>query len=188
MEKRFHSLFIAPGATRYAFQHIRYFVAVNGTSNKTRYVQILLLAVSMDAQDELAILRWAVVPNECEETWDWFLTSLRKAHFGVNERGSVLTKHGIVFKRLFWKCVYANKKADFDKFIDQIRQIRPLAADYTTEILHSQWATYALDFHHFEEVTSSLAETAKSFFEADAGITFSSDDVRFVSPPNGDVS
>ena len=90
MEKRFHSLFIAPGATIYAFQHIRCFVAVDGTFTKTRFVQIFLLAVSMDAQDELVILGWAVVPNVCEETRDWILTSLGKAHPGINERGSVV--------------------------------------------------------------------------------------------------
>ena len=90
MEKRFHSLFIAPGATIYAFQHIRCFVAVDGTFTNTRYVQILLLAMSMDVQDELVILGWAVVPNECEKTWDWFLTSLGNAHPGINERGSVV--------------------------------------------------------------------------------------------------
>ena len=90
MEKRFQSLFIAPGATRYAFQHIRCFVAVDGTGTKTHFVHILLLAVLMDAQDELVILGWEVVPNECEETWDWFLTSLGKAHPGINERGSVV--------------------------------------------------------------------------------------------------
>ena len=44
----------------------------------------------MDAQDELVILGWAVVPNECEETWEWFLTSLGKANPGINERGSVV--------------------------------------------------------------------------------------------------
>ena len=38
MEKRFHSLFIAPTATRYAFQLIRCFVAVDGTFTKTRFV------------------------------------------------------------------------------------------------------------------------------------------------------
>ena len=86
MEKRFHSLFIAPGAKRYAFQHIRCFVDVDGTFTKNRFVKIFLLAVSMDAHDELVILGWAGVPNECEETWDSFLTSLGKAHPGINER------------------------------------------------------------------------------------------------------
>ena len=61
-------------------------MAVDRTFTKIRFVHILLLAVSMDAQDELVILGWAVVPNECEETWDSFLTSLGKAHPGINER------------------------------------------------------------------------------------------------------
>ena len=65
-------------------------MAVAGTFIKTRFDQILLSAVSMDAQEELVILGWPVVPNECEETWDWFLTSLGKAHPGINERGSVV--------------------------------------------------------------------------------------------------
>ena len=65
-------------------------MAVDGTFTKTRFVQILLFAVSMDAQDELVILGWAVVLNECEEAWDWFLTNLGKARPGINERGSVV--------------------------------------------------------------------------------------------------
>ena len=48
----------------------------------------------MDAQDELVVLKGAVVPNECEETWDWFLNSLGKAHPGINERGSVVVNDG----------------------------------------------------------------------------------------------
>lgn len=47
-------------------------MAVDGTFAKTRFVQILLLAVSMDAQDKLVILGWAVVPNEREDIEDCF--------------------------------------------------------------------------------------------------------------------
>ena len=42
-------------------------------------------------------------------------------------------------------------KADFDKFIDQIRKIKPLAADYIMEIPHNQWATCACDVHRSDK-------------------------------------
>ena len=57
VSERFHSVFVAPGAARNAFQYMRRFVAVDGTFTKNRFVQILLLATGMDANDQLVIWR-----------------------------------------------------------------------------------------------------------------------------------
>ena len=79
VSERFHSVFVAPGAARKVFQYMPRFVAVDGTFTKNRFIQILLLATGMDANDQLVILAWAVVPNESQETWTWFLGHLLQA-------------------------------------------------------------------------------------------------------------
>jgi hypothetical protein len=87
---RFHSIFVAPGAARHAFTKMRPFLAVDGTFTKNRFIQILLLAVGMDAQDQIVLLAWAVVPNESYQTWSWFLQLFRKSYPSSNDRETVV--------------------------------------------------------------------------------------------------
>lgn len=89
-DSRFHSIFVAPGSARQAFTRMRPFIAVDGTFTKNRFIQILLLSVGMDAQDQLIILAWAVVPNECYETWSWFLHCLYESYPSTNHADSVI--------------------------------------------------------------------------------------------------
>ena len=87
---RFQSVFVAPGAARHAFRTMRRFIAVDGTFTKNRFIQTLLLAVGMDAEDQIQILAWAIVPNECQETWTWFLKRLDAAYPTVNDQRTVI--------------------------------------------------------------------------------------------------
>lgn len=66
-ERFFHSGFVAPGAARNALFSMLKFVAVDGTFTKSRFVQILVMAIGIDAEDQLVILAQASIPNECEE-------------------------------------------------------------------------------------------------------------------------
>ncbi|KAI9919125.1 hypothetical protein PsorP6_011445 [Peronosclerospora sorghi] len=89
-EGRFHSVFIAPGAARQAFKHMRKFVVVDGTFTKNRFVQTLLLAVGRDANDQLVLLAWTVVLNECTDTWTWFMIALMTAYPDMSEADTVI--------------------------------------------------------------------------------------------------
>ncbi|RKF81144.1 hypothetical protein GcM1_186031 [Golovinomyces cichoracearum] len=62
-ERRSHSMFLAPDAACNTFLTIRKFVAVHRILLKSHLMQILLLAVRMDAEDHLVILAWGICTN-----------------------------------------------------------------------------------------------------------------------------
>jgi transposase-like protein len=70
---------------------MRRFVAVDGTFLKGRFIQQLLLAVSIDANGNTLILAWAVVESENEESWRYFFEHLRESIPEISEEMCVLT-------------------------------------------------------------------------------------------------
>ncbi|CAD6985950.1 unnamed protein product, partial [Tilletia controversa] len=72
--------------------------------------------------------------------------------------------HGASTQPLFWRCVYAMTKAEFDLAMDQLRVRCKEAADYlcAPEQEHTHWATYAFNNRRWGLVTSNLAEVANS--------------------------
>ena len=54
-------------------------VAVDGTFLRARFIQILLLAVGIDADGHNTILAWAVVESENRNSWAWFFRHLQHA-------------------------------------------------------------------------------------------------------------
>ncbi|KAE8222276.1 hypothetical protein CF326_g8408 [Tilletia indica] len=76
---KFHSAFLASGAAKKAWEHCKPFVAVDGTFTKNRFNMVVLLAATMDADSNLVILAWALVPTESQATWEWFLGLLLQA-------------------------------------------------------------------------------------------------------------
>ena len=71
--KQFIRCFVYPRATRFAFRHYRKFVAFDGTFTKSRYRMTLLVAVTIDGNDETLPLCWALVPMENIDHWSWFM-------------------------------------------------------------------------------------------------------------------
>ena len=83
----FQRIFICPQTSRATFTQCRPFVALDGTFTKTHFVQVLLLAVTIDAENHAVLLAWAMVESETEAAWRYFLTHLRQAIPEVNDRG-----------------------------------------------------------------------------------------------------
>jgi len=46
---------------------------------KTQFIQTLLLAVGIDAENHVVLLAWGLVESETEDSWRFFLTNLRSA-------------------------------------------------------------------------------------------------------------
>lgn len=78
-DTRFQRLFICPSASKYSFTSCQLFVAVDETFLKTRYIQTLLLAVTIDANNEILPLAYAVVESENTSSWEYFLLHLKSA-------------------------------------------------------------------------------------------------------------
>jgi hypothetical protein len=74
---RFQRIFICPITSHLAFRHIRGLVAVDGTFMKGSFVQTLL-AVALDAENQILVLAWALVEGENESSWRWFLRQLKE--------------------------------------------------------------------------------------------------------------
>lgn len=86
----FNRCFVAPSAARNAFRFCRPFVALDGTFLKTRFVQTLLLAATMDGANQLVLLAWGIVPSESQENWTWFLERFLEAFPHSNDDQTVM--------------------------------------------------------------------------------------------------
>jgi hypothetical protein len=61
---KFLRCFIAPAATRAAFEACHPLIALDGCHTKSRYQMTLLLACATDGNNKILPLAWAVVPIE----------------------------------------------------------------------------------------------------------------------------
>jgi zinc finger SWIM domain-containing protein 3 len=76
---RFQRVFICPVTSHIALRYIRGLVAVDGTFLKGSFTQTLLLAVAMDAENQILVLGWALAEAETESCCRWFLRQLKEA-------------------------------------------------------------------------------------------------------------
>ena len=65
-------------------------MAIDGIFLTGRFVQVLLLAVGIDANGHNVILAWAVVESENEASWGYFLRLLRRSIPEVSSERCVL--------------------------------------------------------------------------------------------------
>ena len=63
----FQAAFFALAATRHATKSLQVFYSVDGTHTSSRFRIILLLLGSIDANKEVLLLAWALVPIENEQ-------------------------------------------------------------------------------------------------------------------------
>ena len=56
---------------------LRHFICFDGCWLKGEYGGHLLAATGIDPNDCIYPIAWAVVHNECTETWTWFLKLLK---------------------------------------------------------------------------------------------------------------
>jgi len=83
----FKRFFVCPQTSRQTFLHCRPFIALDGTFTKTQFIQVLLLAVGIDAENHAVPLAWAMVESETEDAWRYFLIHLRQSIPEVNLPG-----------------------------------------------------------------------------------------------------
>jgi hypothetical protein len=87
---RFERLFIGPSACRTSFRSCTKLVACDGTFTKSRFRQTLLFAVTVDGNDEVMVLAWALVESENEESWAFFFRELDRGIPEINRAGVTL--------------------------------------------------------------------------------------------------
>jgi hypothetical protein len=75
----FEAVFFAPASLRLGYKILRPFIALDGIYTRSKFRMMLLIACSIDANDNTLLLAWALVPIENEVWWTWFCTELKKA-------------------------------------------------------------------------------------------------------------
>ncbi|KZV16393.1 hypothetical protein F511_35790 [Dorcoceras hygrometricum] len=71
------------------FEHCRQIISVDGTHLYTKYKHKLLIAVTLDANNQVLPLAFALVDEETYESWHWFLHNIA-AHVTKGRRGVCL--------------------------------------------------------------------------------------------------
>lgn len=70
--------------------YMRQFIAIDVAFSKTAFDHVLGAAGRRDAENELVILGWALMPQESGDTWTWFMEQLQEALPGLNQPGTVI--------------------------------------------------------------------------------------------------
>eukprot|EP00268_Persea_americana_P037534 TRINITY_DN37191_c0_g3_i1.p1 TRINITY_DN37191_c0_g3~~TRINITY_DN37191_c0_g3_i1.p1 ORF type:complete len:769 (-),score=109.03 TRINITY_DN37191_c0_g3_i1:429-2735(-) len=79
-ESRFHRLFISFHASIYGFENgCRPLLFLNGISLRDKYPGTLLAASSVDGEDGIFPVAFAIVDDETYDNWHWFLTELKSS-------------------------------------------------------------------------------------------------------------
>ncbi|KFX86450.1 hypothetical protein V490_09076, partial [Pseudogymnoascus sp. VKM F-3557] len=78
--QKFEAIAFAPASLIEASTHCRSFMALDATHTKSKFRMMLLIATTIDANDNLLPIAWALVPTENVEWWTWFLGFI-KDHF-----------------------------------------------------------------------------------------------------------
>ncbi|XP_075523972.1 uncharacterized protein LOC142556395 [Primulina tabacum] len=58
------------------FRHCRKIISVDGTHLYTKYKHKMLIAVTLDANNQMLPLAFAIVDEETSDSWKWFLENL----------------------------------------------------------------------------------------------------------------
>ena len=74
---RFMRVFWAFGASVEGFKHCRPIIQIDGTFLYGKYMGKLLIATSIDGNGHVFPLAFAIVEEESQDSWSWFLIALR---------------------------------------------------------------------------------------------------------------
>ncbi|XP_057723545.1 uncharacterized protein LOC130939459 [Arachis stenosperma] len=84
----FDRLYISLDVCKKGFKEgCRPLIGLDGCFLKGHYGGQLLSAVDQDTNNHFYVIAYAVVPNECKETWKWFLTLMKKDLGEVPQHG-----------------------------------------------------------------------------------------------------
>lgn len=75
--EEFDRVFWAFGPSIRGFKHCRPIITIDGTHLYAKYKGVLLIAMGVDAEDQIYPLAYAIVTKESVDTWSWFLHCVR---------------------------------------------------------------------------------------------------------------
>ena len=85
----FEAVCVAPAIIILASYRLRRFFAIDACHTKSQFPMILMIVCGINANDNMLLLLWALVPTENEEQWTWFLTFLATYFAVMNENDCI---------------------------------------------------------------------------------------------------
>uniref|UniRef100_A0A2N9G675 SWIM-type domain-containing protein n=1 Tax=Fagus sylvatica TaxID=28930 RepID=A0A2N9G675_FAGSY len=156
--ERFQHVFWVFGPCIAEFVHCRPVISIDGTHLYGKYQGKLLIAMAQDANNEIYPLAFAIVENESESTWKWFLGLIR-LHV-TQRKASNFLKHykDQNLKNMIMRAGSANQERKFNTTMDCIRRFNEETGKRLDEIVVEQW-TYSHDGgHRYGAMTTNLSE------------------------------
>ncbi|XP_075481183.1 uncharacterized protein LOC142521893 [Primulina tabacum] len=89
MSKTLNYVFWAFRQCVYGFPHCRKIISVDGTHLYTKYKQKMLIAITLDVNNQVLPLAFAIMDEETSDSWKWFLENLGR-HIVRGENGVCL--------------------------------------------------------------------------------------------------
>lgn len=72
----FHRAWVLPKCSENSVGYLRHFGAMDEAHCTARHRLVFLAITSLDGDEEVLILAWALVPQEDHENWLWFLRKI----------------------------------------------------------------------------------------------------------------
>lgn len=107
---KFNVYFLCMPASIQGWPHCRPVISVDATFLKNKYRGMMMIASTLDGDNKIFPLAFAIVDSENNASWLWFMTKLREA-IGSRDRLVIVSdRHDIIPPAIvrqiqgFWKC------------------------------------------------------------------------------------
>ncbi|XP_073152294.1 uncharacterized protein [Henckelia pumila] len=129
------------------FRHCQKIISVDDTHLYTKYKHKMFIVVTLDANNQVLPLAFAIVDEETSDSWKWFLENIgRHVVYGENGVCLISDRHkGIVFKDvhlkdLCWEAGSQHQVCKFDATMEAIKNKNILAHKYLDGISKKKWS------------------------------------------------
>ncbi|XP_038896223.1 uncharacterized protein LOC120084500 [Benincasa hispida] len=140
-EVHFKYMFMALGPCIRGFASCRPCITVDGSHLKGKYKGTMLVAVSMDGNNQLYPLAYAIIDNETDRSWKWFMSNLKCSIGEPDNLVSVSDRMDSTVVRIFRDAVRAFRMTEFQTKWDELRSFRDGAVmKYLEDIDLQRWA------------------------------------------------
>ena len=171
---------------------MRPLIKIDAAHLKGKYLGTNLLAVGMDANNQIIPLATGVAQGETVESWSWFLSKLKECigerdgfaiisdrHYAITIACQTVFPqafHGYCcrhlmmncrlkskkYKGLFWKACKAYLESDFQNTISEIRRLRPEAYRKLEDAGFDRWSRAYCPGKRYNYMTLNSAESINS--------------------------
>ncbi|KAL0448180.1 UNVERIFIED_CONTAM: hypothetical protein Slati_1945900, partial [Sesamum latifolium] len=142
-------------------------VGVDGCHLKGPYGGVLLTAVSIDPNNNLNPLAYAVVSGETREAWQWFLELLKDdLHIVMDDTYTFISdkqKGGLAFEKGLWNAAKATTMSEFNFRMEELAKLDPKVVGWLSDKLPAHWSKSNFNcFPKCDLLLNNISETFNS--------------------------